>query len=211
MLGRGPCASAFCASDVLKLNYPYMKGRFRKSVIILLVLGTLCFAVYLFVRWILGPSKGFVTKISDSTRSDTTINTKPIQFSSDTLSFMHPADYVVKLHELDTDGKTKRIVLEGTGMLQKKIVLLVDRIDTLEYDDIPSVKYRRLAHDVYDEVPISIGGIEGLIFTKKEGLLERTAFLLRQGTVLSLSLSSPYNRKEILPDLDVVTSSLEWK
>lgn len=112
-------------------------------------------------------------------------------YSGKRLSFQYPNSYELKTNESTTSGILEKAVLLGTGVSSKKLAITaVETPNGNSLDDVSGVQMRRLNPKKYQEKTLDLPGKKGILFEKKDGSFEKTAFFLKDQILYTIALTS---------------------
>lgn len=175
-----------------------MKG-FLMTLILFLFLGinkVLAVLFYLGSR----PRHGKIIIKSDSEK-EILVKGK-IKYENEYFLFYYPDDYLSRSEETTFWLTGKTGVNESLTVISKKFGEAIE--------EEPAVKMRQVKREEYDEENINIAGTKGLLFVKKDQS-ERTIFVLKNGVLISFSMTTSSNDEKIIEKFEEMIESWEWR
>ena len=180
----------------------------RRLLVIIFLMIFVVILIWLIIKWFGSPAKGtFKTLIKESNR----LNIEPKKLDGNFFTVKYPDDYTVKVHEASGSGMLEKTILLGTGMSSKKLLISVDKIQETSLVNISGVQYRQLKSTLYSEKTILLDGRSGLLYERKDGSYEKTAFFLQDGMVTVISLTAPLVNRDFDKDYSYILDSFVWK
>lgn len=164
-----------------------------------LILGIILIVVVFLIIWGKRPKYGHIIK---SSAQITVVPKEKIKYENEYFLFYYPDDYLSR-----SEGNT--FWLTGkTGVSESLTVISKKFGEAIEEDS--AVKMRQVKIEEYDEEKIKIAGADGLFFVKKDQS-ERTAFVLKNGVLISFSMTANSNDEKIVKKFEEMIESWEWK
>ena len=187
-----------------------MKDRNRRRLLVIIFLIIfVVILIWLIIKWFGLPAKGtFRTLIK---KSNSPQNIEPKKLDGNFFTVKYPDDYNVKVKEASDSGTLEKIILLGAGMSSKKLLISVDKTQETNLFDISGIQYRRLKSALYSEKTILLDGRSGLLYERKDGSYEKTAFFLRGDILTVISLTAPSVNKDFDKDYSYILDSFFWK
>jgi hypothetical protein len=138
------------------------------------------------------------------------------RFESIYLSFRHGSQYRVNFHEKEIKNNNRileRALLYQSGSRSKKIALTVQDMSSRNLTDMASYNLRKKFIDDYAEREFVLENLSGTFFTsKKDGIFEKTAFILQDQKLIEISFSSAIeNEAEAEKEMEDIIKSIQWK
>lgn len=125
------------------------------------------------------------------------------------ISFRYPNSYNLQTNESFSSGILEKVILLGSGASSTKLAVTAAKMtgnDSLE--EVSGIQMRRLKPEAYQESPLDISGKKGILFEKKEGGYEKTAFFLEGQVLFTLSLTSANMDNDLSADFDSIVKEL---
>lgn len=173
-------------------------SKMKRKKWIILIIFLIILAIIFF--WGSRPRKGKI--IVKKTDEVSQIKTEKQRYENEFLTFEYPDDYVKR-------SEGNNLWLNGKLRIAESITLLCRDFEG-NIDDDSGVKMRQVKTDEYDEEMINIAGVEGLLFIKKDKS-ERTAFVLKNGILISFSMTANSNDEKIGEKFREMIESWEWR
>jgi len=180
----------------------------RRSLTIILLITFIIILIWLVIKWFSSPAKGtFKTLVKESNR----LNIELKKLDGNFFTVKYPDDYTVKVKEASDSGMLEKIILLGTGMSSKKLLISSDKTQETDLSNISAVQYRRLKSTLYLEKTILLDGRSGLLYERKDGSYEKTAFFLQSDIITVISLTAPLVNKDFDKDYTYIFDNFSWK
>lgn len=136
------------------------------------------------------------------------------RFESNYLSFRYEPAYHINFHEKEMNNSIlERAFLSQNGSQLKKIALTVEDMAGRNLTDIANYNLRKKFIEDYAESKFIFGDLSGISFaSKKDGIFEKTAFILRDQKLIEISFSSSIeNEVESEKEMEDTIKSIQWK
>ncbi len=128
------------------------------------------------------------------------------------LTFSYSGIYTEKSHETPDGGPVKEsILLSATGLEGQKIAIVVEKRDTLDFQESPAYQMRLNKSNEYARETVTLGDWSGELFKKDVQVFERTLFLKHKNFIVSLSATSPFNADNLDNELSSIVGSLRFR
>ena len=131
-------------------------------------------------------------------------------YSGKRLSFRYPNSYELKTKESSSSAVLEQVILLGSGITPRKLTVMATKMinaaDSLE--EVSGVQVRRLKPKTYQEKTLDLPGKKGILFEKKEGGYEKTAFFLEKQILLTIALTSVNRDSALDTDFDFILKEL---
>ena len=183
----------------------------RRLLIIVFLLTFVSILIWLVIKWSGSPAKGTFRTMIKKSNSPQTVNIKPKKLDGNFFTVKYPDDYTVKAHEASDSGILEKIILLGAGMSSKKLLISSDKTQETDLSNISAVQYRRLKSTLYLEKTILLDGRSGLLYERKDGSYEKTAFFLQSDIITVISLTAPLVNKDFDKDYTYIFDNFSWK
>ncbi len=188
-----------------------MRIRNRRLLFIIFLIALVAVFLWLIVKWLGSPAKGtFKTLVKEPDRFKT-LNIEPKKLDGNFFTVTYPDDYRVKVHEASDSGTLEKIILLGAGMSSKKLLISSDKTQETDLSNISAVQHRRPKSALYQEKTITLDGRDGLLYERKDGSYEKTAFFLQDGIVTVISLTAPLAHEDFNKDYAYIFDNFFWK
>jgi hypothetical protein len=185
-----------------------------KNCRLLFIIFLIAFVViflWLIVKWLGSPAKGTFKTLVKEPDPSKTLNIEPKKLDSKFFMVKYPDDYTVKVKEASDSGMLEKIILLGAGMSSKKLLISSDKTQETDLANISAVQYRRLKPTLYLEKTVILDDRNGLLYERRDGSYEKTAFFLRDGIVTVISLTAPLVNKDFDKDYTYIFDNFFWK
>lgn len=131
-------------------------------------------------------------------------------YSGKYISFRYPNSYELKTNESSSSAVSEQVILLGSGITPRKLTVMATKMintaDSLE--EVSGVAARRLKPKTYQEKPLDFSGKKGILFEKKEGGFEKTAFFLEDQILVTIALTSANRDSALDTDFDFILKEL---
>jgi hypothetical protein len=125
------------------------------------------------------------------------------------LSFRYPNSYNLQTSQFPSGGILEKVILLSSGISQKKLaVTAIEMTGDDSLEEVSGIQMRRLKPETYQEEPLDISGKKGILFEKKEGGYEKTAFFLEGEILFTASLTSANRDSSLDTDFDSIVKGL---
>jgi hypothetical protein len=162
------------------------------------------------------PSSGRIQVIRPSPSSQS-VSDQSVQseFSGRKISFKYPGSFYLQTNLATESGYIDRVILLGKDSSSKKLAVGVKTTPASSFSDIPAVQFRRLKSVTFSEAPFTLAGVSGLLFTQTADSFEMTGLVIKDGLLITLSLTSnsvgPVSEAELSADFNSLVASWSWK
>jgi hypothetical protein len=185
----------------------FFRVSWKKAVIGLVVPLSFMGSIF-FWRELQRPIKGKVLSVNYDTPEPSFENKKKRLYQGKYVEFLYSDVYAEKSHETPKEGPVReRIWLTSSNVEGKKISLVVTKRDRNELESEPAYNMRKRNTEDYRSYPLS-GEAQGVVFANYQAPFEVTAFFVKNGYVLSVSISSLLKNDELDDELSTFLQEL---
>lgn len=186
-------------------------------------IGLACLLVFIsigawFAYYAQQPNQGSVTvgqAIGRATDEQSAIKGERVRHEAQAFSFSYPTKFAIEnAEEVQRGG----VILEhinlhwSSGAVSEKIALTRERLPLGGLPEHPSVQFRRMHPDIYQEEVFLSEKKNGVLFIKKDDLAEVTVFLAYTEELIIISHTGSTSDVESLrPELSRIAESIEWR
>jgi hypothetical protein len=160
---------------------------------ILIFLAVLLVSAVVYLIWLFNrPAVGVVHVVKqEPTQAEKQTLLPPIRFEGEHVAFSYPSGYTERETDPDTVSLEKGVFV-ASGSSSRTLAFAVMDMRGKTLDDIPAFRLRSdVKKDAYEQGKKEMAdGSSTIIFTKKDEGYEKTAFILHDGLLLTLSVSS---------------------
>ncbi len=148
------------------------------------------------------PAQGTVRVSLPAQAERVTKNDKEWLYKGNFFEFSLPLVYVEKKHTFGKEGPIQESVYFSTQDIEgKKIALTLSKRGSTDLAEEPSFRLRETLPMRYVRSSLQGFPFQGVIFTKKELPFEITVFFVQKEFIVSISITSPFGDKTLLPEL----------
>lgn len=127
------------------------------------------------------------------------------------ISFQYPNSYYLQTKESSSSAVLEKVILLGSETSLRKLAVTATKIiNTDSLEEISGVQARRLKPKTYQEKPLDVFGKYGILFEKKEGGYEKTAFFLEDQILFTIALTSVNRDNDLDTDFDLILKGLTF-
>lgn len=184
------------------------KSRFLWIFLLLLAVGMAC-AIWYFRD----PAVGTIRVVEDVSVKQEKAELPPERFEGQYISFLYPAEYAIRETQPDIVSLEKGLFVASGGS-SRTIALAVQDMQGKTLADIPSYQLRFVVKkDAYKQSERKGELFKAIIFTKSEEGYEKTAFIVHDHLLFTISVSAQVfaSPEAIDTDFEKVFLSLELK